>query len=93
MIFLLKHLRPIIPALVALLVSGPAWAAEDDAILLHCGGLHLDPVKKFRHGSSKNILIARDGSWISYGGLPDKNFNLPQLRHYFFGFGASVRHF
>jgi len=25
--------------------------------------------------------------------LPDKNFNLPQLRHYFFGFGTSVRHF
>jgi hypothetical protein len=25
--------------------------------------------------------------------LPDKNFNLPQLRHYFFWFGSFVRHF
>jgi len=25
--------------------------------------------------------------------LPDKNFNLTQLRHYFFGFGTSVRNF
>ena len=55
--------RLIIPALVALLVSGPVWAAEDDAVLLHCSGW-IEDAKKVRHGIARNVQIARDGSWI-----------------------------
>ena len=54
--------RLIIPALVALLVSGPAWAAEDDAILLHCSGSIL--VHKNWYGAANNIKIEREGKWI-----------------------------
>ena len=55
--------RFIIPALVALLVSGPAWAADDDAVFLHCSGKYIEGTVE---PSTKNIMIARDGSWIDF---------------------------
>ena len=62
--------RLIIPALVALLVSGPAWADDDDAVLLHCSGLQVlsEPTVNPRETTHKNFLIARDGSWIDWVG-------------------------
>ncbi len=55
--------RIILAALVGVLVSGPVWAAEDDAVLLHCSG-SIKQEKKVRHGVARNVQIARDGSWI-----------------------------
>jgi hypothetical protein len=62
--------RLIIPALVALLVSGPAWADDDDAVLLHCSGLQVlsEPTVNPRETTHKNFLIARDKSWIDWVG-------------------------
>jgi len=60
----------IVAALVGVLVSGPVWADEKDAILLTCSG-------KYVQGKSapitKNITIARDGSWIDFGGKLERS--------------------
>ena len=58
--------RLIIPALVALLVSGPAWGAEDDAVLLHCSGQVVTEGKTINR--TDTFLIAQDGSWINHSG-------------------------
>ena len=56
--------RIILAALVGVVVSGPVWAAEDDAVLLHCSGyIKKDSISQ-DHGGSRNIKIGRDGSWI-----------------------------
>ena len=55
--------RLIIPALVALLVSGPAKA--DDSVLLTCTGSYLESDTT---PMTKNVIIAKDGSWIDYDG-------------------------
>jgi len=59
--------RIILAALVGVLVSGPAWGADDDAVLLHCDGW-IENVRKERHGIADNVQIARDGSWIMWAG-------------------------
>jgi hypothetical protein len=59
--------RILAAALVALVVSGPAWA--DDAVLLHCSGTLL----KYFEGNVirkepaiRNVRMAKDGSWMEF---------------------------
>ena len=53
-------------ALIWMLVSWPALAAED-SVLLHCAGWFQN-VEGKRHGNAENLRIARDGSWIMWDG-------------------------
>ena len=59
--------RIILAALVGVLVSGPAVAAEDASVLLHCSGWQED-TEGGRHGDAINMRIARDGGWIIWNG-------------------------
>ena len=62
--------RIILAALVGVLVSWPATAAEDDAVLLHCNGVGFggkNNAGKEQPISNKNVVIARDGNWINWG--------------------------
>jgi len=52
--------RLIIPVLVALLVSGPAWAKIDEEVLLRC----VAETTTGNYPKRINVPIARDGSWI-----------------------------
>ena len=63
-------MKRIIPALVALLVSGPAWADDDDAVLLTCTGNYIEKA------TTENITIARDGSWIDFGSKITRTKNM-----------------
>ena len=61
--------RIILVALVGVLVSWPATAAEDDAVLLHCNGVGFggkNNAGKEHPISNKNVVIARDGNWINW---------------------------
>ena len=57
--------RFIIPALVALLVSGPVWAAKEDGVILHCSGWSKDEQNRVS-SITENHFIALDGSWIEF---------------------------
>jgi hypothetical protein len=68
--------RIILVALVGVLVSGTALAANDDAIHLHCSGLQINyiyskepPYLENHIAIFKNFKIALDGSWLSVGEL------------------------
>jgi hypothetical protein len=71
--------RAFVAALVALVVSGPAWGkdkavADDAKVLLHCNGW-LQNTTGERHGTSQNMWISKTGSWIEYQGKRVKRFN------------------
>jgi hypothetical protein len=57
-------MKRIITALVALLFSGPVWADKHDSVLLHCSGTYEQKITKSIKPRSRNITIAKDGSWI-----------------------------
>jgi|TARA_B100001964_G_C14024617_1_gene505473 hypothetical protein len=69
--------RFIIPILVALAIVGTAhssWAEDEDSVLLNCQGFLKAGAFK---PHSKNIRIARDGSWIDWHGVVLRDTDLP----------------
>ena len=47
-------------AVVGLLVSGTAVAADNETVLLHCNG-YIENIHGKRHGFSENVLIDVNG--------------------------------
>ena len=56
-------MRNLMIAVVGLFFCGPAIAEGGEGVMLHCSGW-IENIHGKRHGSSKNILIAKDLKWI-----------------------------
>ena len=46
------------------ITNGAVNSAEHDNVMLHCAGFEDFPDKKIQRSATKNILMAKDGSWM-----------------------------
>lgn len=77
----MNTMKRIIPVLVALLFSGPVWAAENE-VLLHCGGWKSINDEIVRRGTATNLKMAVDGSWLTWLGRKVERTRVANLKSF-----------